>query len=488
VLFNSFEFAVFLPVVLGVHFALPPRLRWILLLGASYYFYMAWRPRYVVLLLASTVVDYFVGRAMERCPDSRSRRPYLAISLTANLGLLLTFKYYSFFAGVLAAILRGGGAGWEPPVLDVTLPIGISFYTFQTLSYSLDIYRGQWRAERNPGRFALFVSFFPQLVAGPIERAGRLLPELSAKRAFDPQSVADGLRRVGWGLFKKVVLADRAARIVDFVYAAPGEKGGPALAAATVLFAFQIYCDFSGYSDIAVGVARMFGIRLRENFRAPYFARSVREFWQRWHISLSTWFRDYVYIPLGGSRAGRARSSFNLLVVFVVSGLWHGANWTFVLWGAYFGLWMILSRATATIRERIAMGLGLRGWPWLRTALQTGITFAFVNLGWVLFRAATPGDAVLIFSRLGHGWGELQGPSAVGHLVAELGMPLGELVLTGCWILVLLLAEARSTDTPPMESLAQQPGWLRWSAYYGICLAILVFGIFDETPFVYFQF
>jgi len=349
------------------------------------------------------------------------------------------------------------------------------------------VYRGRVRAERSLGRFALFVTYFPQLVAGPIERAGRLMPELRKEVRFDPAAVADGLRTMAWGLFKKVVVADRLARAVDAVYAAPAGHDGPTLVLATVFFALQIYGDFSGYSDMALGAARVLGVDLMQNFRTPYRARSVQDFWHRWHISLSTWFRDYVYLTLGGNRVSPPRWCFNVLVVFLLSGLWHGASWTFVLWGAFHGVWMVASRLSAGGRARLARACGLDRVPRLHGALQVALTFALVCAGWVLFRARTIADAAAVARGATAGWPVLA-RGGVAALSAGLGLTPAGLFITVALALLLLLVEARAGDAPPMQLVAQAPPFLRWPAYYVLVSLILVFGVFENAPFIYFQF
>jgi len=488
VLFNSPEFAVFFPVVVTGFYALPSRLRWTWLLAASVLFYMAWRPLYILVLLVLIVIDYVAARAMEGQPDPRRRRRFLLLSLAGNLGLLFAFKYYSFFMGSLASVLQALQVDWRPTLIDVVLPVGLSFHTFQAMSYTSDVYRGRVPAEKHFGLFALFVTYFPQLVAGPIERATNLLPQLRREASLDFDRVADGLRLMAWGLFKKVVVADRMAAAVDVVYAAPGRHDGPALALATVFFAIQIYGDFSGYSDIAIGAARVLGVRLVDNFRTPYRARSVREFWQRWHISLTSWFRDYVYVSLGGNRVAFGRWCRNVLVVFLLSGLWHGANWTFVLWGAFHGGWMVASRLTEGGRARAVRVLRLDRAPRLHAALQTLMTFALVCLGWVLFRAASVADARLVVAGLASGWSKLLLPGAMGGLAASLGHDPAELALGLCFGGLLLLVEVRAGDVPAMRLVADQPAHVRWPAYYLLVALVLIFGVFDNSPFIYFQF
>jgi D-alanyl-lipoteichoic acid acyltransferase DltB (MBOAT superfamily) len=343
-------------------------------------------------------------------------------------------------------------------------------------------------AERHLGVFALFVTYFPQLVAGPIERASSLIPQLKKEVAFDFERVADGLRLMAWGLFKKVVVADRMAAAVDAVYAAPGRHDGPTLVLATVFFAIQIYGDFSGYSDMALGAARVLGVTLMDNFRTPYLARSVRDFWQRWHISLTSWFREYVYVSLGGNRVERPRWAANVLVVFLLSGLWHGANWTFVLWGAFHGLWMVASRVSEGPRARLVDAVGLRRLPRIHAAIQGLVTFSLVSLGWVFFRAASVADAGLVVAGMGAGWGSLLEPAPLPRLAAAMGVAPGELLLAVTFAVLLFLAEWRAGDTPPLNLVAVQPAHVRWPAYYVLVSLILAFGVFDSAPFLYFQF
>jgi len=383
--FHSLEFLIFLPVVFVLHWVLPHRFRWALLLGASSLFYFWWNFWTGFLLVGATLVSWLCGRGIARSQSPYTRRALLVLALITCLGCLAVFKYAGFFASL---------AGLELS-LQIILPVGISFYTFQTLSYVIDVYRGQGE-ESHFGYYALFVSFFPQLVAGPIERPGRLLPQLKAERTFSMENLSAG----GWllleGYFKKVVIADGLAPFVDQVYAAPGEALGPEIVLATVLFGLQIYCDFSGYSGIARGAAQLLGVELTENFRRPYEAASIREFWRRWHISLTSWFTDYVYIPLGGNRKGLPRQVVNLLAVFLLSGLWHGAGWTFLTWGLIHGLY----RAAGAVWEHIR-GIPekeCRPWAHIRT-------FLLVSFPWLFFRAPSMADVLTLLSRLPTGWG-----------------------------------------------------------------------------------
>ncbi len=336
-LFNSFEFLIFFPIVCIIYFLLRG-LKWrnLFLLIASYYFYMNWKPVYALLILTSTVLTYSCGLLVEQYADNqRKKKSFLVISLLINFAILFLFKYYNFIGGSITAFFSILGIGWQVPNLDVLLPVGISFYTFQAVGYSIDVYRGTIRAERNFITYALFVSFFPQLVAGPIERANNLLPQFHTEHHFDADDVTEGIKQMIWGFFMKLCVADVLSSYVDAVYNNVANHNGTSMILATIFFTIQIYCDFAGYSNIAIGAARVMGYRLMENFKQPYFSLNIKEFWRRWHISLSTWFMDYLYIPLGGNRVSYPRHLLNLAITFLVSGVWHGANWTFVLWGGY---------------------------------------------------------------------------------------------------------------------------------------------------------
>lgn len=329
-LYNSVAFAVFLPIVFLIYWAIPHKFRWVLLLVASYYFYMSWDPKYVFLILMTTAISYFAAIGLEKA-GSRKKKWIMTIAAVVCLGVLFFFKYFNFFSQSVIGFLNLFSLKLSPLTLKVILPVGISFYTFQTLSYVIDVYRGNVKAEHHFGYYAAFISFFPQLVAGPIERVNSLLPQIKAEHKFDYEKASYGIKMMIWGYFKKLVIADTLSQYVSVVYDNPRQYQGFSLVIATLFFAFQIYCDFSGYSDIAIGTAKLLGIDLTTNFKSPYFSQSVKEFWSRWHISLSTWFRDYVYIPLGGNRVGKIRHSLNLIITFLVSGLWHGANWTYVV-------------------------------------------------------------------------------------------------------------------------------------------------------------
>ncbi len=482
VLFNSIHFLYFLPIVVLVYFLSPHRFRWVWLLAASYYFYMCWEVKYALLIFASTVVDYFAGLRMERCGEKGQRRKYLVLSLVANLGLLFFFKYFNFFNGEVRQFLNHynvfyGFEGFE----KILLPVGISFYTFQTLSYTIDVYRGERKAERHFGIFALYVSFFPQLVAGPIERSTRLMPQFFEQHDFDYDRVKSGVKLMLWGFFKKLVIADRLAAYVDAVYNNPTAYEGIPLIVATYFFAFQIYCDFSGYSDIAIGAARVMGFRLMDNFNRPYFAESISDFWKRWHISLSSWFRDYVYLPLGGNRVAPGKWCFNILVVFLLSGLWHGANWTFLAWGLMHGCYLLVGRTTSQFRLRLVEGTGLTKLPRAHRVLKTFVTFHLVLLAWILFRANTMSDAAYV----------------IGHLFTGIDFPLHgfsqvfsrpEFILAVLAIFFMESVHLLQNGSSFLDFLKKRPPAVRWCVYYVLVVGILAFGVFSSEQFIYFQF
>jgi alginate O-acetyltransferase complex protein AlgI len=487
-LFNSLHFLVFFPVVVGLYFGLPARWRAPLLLASSYYFYLSWKPVYGLLLAATTLLDYYSGVRMSRLATPAQRRPWLYLSLASNLGTLFIFKYFNFFSDTAVAVAAALHLPLAAPTLALALPVGVSFYTFQSVAYIVDVYQGKLPAEQHLGRFALFVAFWPQLVAGPIERGGQMLPQLRQPHRFDYGRVASGLRLMAWGMFKKVVIADRLALLANPVFDHPQRFAGLPLLLAVLAFTGQIYADFSGYTDLARGAARVLGYNLVLNFRQPYLATSVGDFWRRWHMSLSGWFRDYVYIPLGGSRAGKFRTQLNVLIVFFLSGLWHGASWTFVLWGALHGFYLVAESLTSSARATLGQRLGLPARPRLQQALGTAFTLALVAYAWIFFRANTLPDAFYIATHLFSGWGHLptaQLPAALAglgrHFVAELLVALGAVAL-------LATVDYRAERGSLAAWLAGWPAAGRWASYAGLLLALLYFGIFGSSQFIYFQF
>jgi alginate O-acetyltransferase complex protein AlgI len=485
--FNSLHFLVFFPIVTLLYFLLPHRMRWAWLLAASCYFYMAFIPAYILILLFTICVDYFVGLRLSTLRGP-ARRWFLIVSLAANVGVLAVFKYYYFIADNLETAADFLGWNYSLPALAIILPIGLSFHTFQSMSYIIEVYRGNQQATRNFGLFALYVMYYPQLVAGPIERPQNLLHQLAAEHRLDYHRVRDGLQQMLWGLFKKVAIADQLAATVDMVYSTPTAYSGLELIVATLLFALQIYCDFSGYSDIALGASKVMGIDLMQNFRQPYFSRSISEFWRRWHISLSTWFRDYLYVPLGGNRHGKARQALNLLIVFVVSGLWHGASWAFVIWGALHGLYLATSIATAGFRDRLARATGIARLPAARHALGILLTFSLVCVAWIFFRAETLDKAWYITTHL---FVDLPGDVLAAASPAGAGALLSSLVISKYTLLaiaVLLVVDSMLQRRSLAEWLGTSPPAVRWCLYYGFGFSILLRFTTDAKQFIYFQF
>ena len=484
-LFNSFTFLIFFPVVVTIYFVIPHRFRWAWLLLASCYFYMAFIPVYLLILLFTIAIDYAAGILIENAEGKR-RRAWLIMSIIANVGVLAVFKYFNFLSANANAIAEVFHWPYEFPILGIILPIGLSFHTFQAMSYTIEVYRGRQAAERHLGIYALYVMFFPQLVAGPIERPQNLLHQFYEKHIVEYERVTNGLRMMAMGLFMKVVIADRLARYVNVVYNDPTSFQGLSLVVATVFFAFQIYCDFAGYSLVAIGSAEVMGFRLMKNFDRPYLSRSISEFWSRWHISLSSWFRDYVYIPLGGNRVGRQRWYFNLFVTFLLSGLWHGANWTFVIWGALNGFYLIFSLVTKEAREAFNRVIGLASRPALHAVVSVTITFALACFAWVFFRAATLTDALHVFSAA------IATPTLhqiVPDAVRAEG--ISKLEVLYCFFLIagLMMFEVISTRINIARQFRMQPAWVRWPVYYATCMAIWLLGISTEAKaFIYFQF
>lgn len=487
-LFNSVEYILFFPIVACLYFAMPYNLRWGVLLAASYVFYMAWNPLYLLLIVASTLIDYGVALAMSRNENKSDRKRWLYLSLTANLGLLGSFKYLDFLGDALKEMLGLINVGIDIPHADLLLPVGISFYTFQTLSYTIEVYRGNQNAIRHLGQFALYVSFFPQLVAGPIERPQRLLPQLMQRYDFDYGRVVSGLRMVLWGLFKKVVIADRLAVVVDAVYMEPERYPGSILILATVFFALQIYCDFSGYTDIAIGCACVFGIDLMKNFDRPYLATSIPDFWRRWHISLSTWFRDYVFVPLGGSRGTTQQWLVALAATFGLSGLWHGANWTFLVWGLLHLAYYLIGHVTRPTRARITAWTGAASFPRLLLGGQMIFTFGLVCIAWVFFRADSVETAWYILSHSGDRFFDFSANGGFTEIVASWDISLRAFELNIMLIVFLILSEVLFGRTSVGEAMGTWKPYLRWPVYIALSMAIMNFGITREIPFVYFQF
>lgn len=498
-LFNSWSFAVFLPIVFALYWLTPSKYRWIVLLISSYYFYMSWNPTYVVLILFVTVVSYFAGIMVKQSDSVKKRKWIVAVAVVSSLAVLFVFKYYNFFMDSFVALMRAVGLNFHMGTLRVLLPVGISFYTFQTISYVVDVYRGKVDPERNFFIYATFVAFFPQLVAGPIERASNLMPQIAAPRVFDYKQASYGIKLMAWGFFKKIVVADTLAGYVDQVYANPFVSSGFTLILATFFFAIQVYGDFSGYSDIAVGCGKLFGINLTENFHAPYFATSIKDYWVRWHISLSNWFKEYVYIPLGGNRCGKFRHRLNLFITFLASGLWHGADWNYVIFGAVHGIMQIFGDMFRQGRKkrrerRIAQGKPVPPLPVkkdyphdLRSWLSVLGTFIILLLVFIIFRSQNMLHAFLIYISLFRGIS-----SPLSYIVT--GVHGCGLSLDACFSILMMVVTVFVFDYFNMRGdvikkiSSLKPIW-RWTIYVAFMIFMLyLLPVTAGNEFIYFQF
>jgi len=488
VVFHSFAFLGFFAAVVAGNYALRPRLRWAGLLAASLYFYAVSDPRFLVQVLAATALCFALGLRIEAAADRGAKKRLLTAGVLLLIGNLIAFKYASFINESLRALFAAAGAAYPVPMLGVLLPIGISFYTFQLISYLVDIFRGTVKAERHPGIFALYVLFFPKLIAGPIERAKQLLPQLHAEHRFDYQQVVDGLQLMLWGAFKKLVVADRLDPVVAQVYDNPHAANGVTTVIGTWLYAFQIYCDFSGYTDMALGTAAVLGYKLTQNFNRPYLAISIQDFWKRWHISLTTWLTDYVHTPLSRQRLVKMKfyhlMLLSVFVTFVVSGFWHGAAWSFVVWGALHGLYAVASVVLRKPRQAVATRLGLLQRPRLHHAVKVAVTFNLVCFAYIFFRAPSLADAAFLTTRLLTGW-----PHALSIGKAFVEAHLSDLVFAGFGILVVAGAELLQERRDLTALFAARP-WLRWSLYYAGAASILLLGAFYDRAetFIYFRF
>lgn len=502
-LFNSVQFLIFFPLVclvilLSTYILKKNIINQILLLAASLYFYMCWNPAYLLLILTSVLITYMSGLCMEN-KSSRRKKLILTLSLISNLGILFFFKYANFIAGTIYSVFRLGST-YKP--FDILLPVGISFYTFQALGYSIDVYRGTIKAERNVITYALFVTFFPQLVAGPIERSENLLSQFKVDHTFDYDRVTDGLKRAAWGMFKKVVVADTLAVYVNAFYDDITGSTGIAAVLAVFFFSFQILCDFSGYSDIAIGTAKVLGFNLMDNFRRPYFAKTVGEFWRRWHISLSSWFKDYVYIPLGGNKVCRMKHYSNILITFLMSGLWHGAAWHFVFWGFLHGIVQVISLVTASARKNIRMSIGINEKNMFYKVWQIFFTFCFVTVAWIFFRAHSMSEGFTVLRKVMYFPADIlrilqliMGSSAIfgeGFFKGiTLGMSKIRFAVMFFLIAILFAADMFGRKKSILVRIKSLPFPIRWTGYYALVLSIFwvwFANISANSQFIYFQF
>ncbi len=496
--FNSLQFLIFFPIVVLLCFIVPKKIRYIWLLIASYYFYMCWNARYAFLLLFSTAITYlsgiFIGLTEKKLPNGRHairlKKLFVFLSLAGNLSVLFFFKYFDFFFYNVNSLLMRAGIELNHPEFDVLLPVGISFYTFQALGYTIDVYRQTIPAEKNFFRYALFVSFFPQLVAGPIERSKNLLAQIQKPAHFEVENARYGLLTMAYGLILKMVIADRIALIIDPILSDFNDYKGMRSAVCIALFAFQIYCDFHGYTQIAIGSARILGFRLQENFRAPYLAGNVKDFWRRWHISLTSWFTDYLYIPLGGNRKGRLRKYLNTLIVFLCSGLWHGASWGYVFWGGLNGLYLIgydlLQPPLRRLILRLKIDTASVGWKLLSGA----VTFFFIDYAWIYFRMKGLKDALRLQLKILR---EFHLPYLLSNDMLTMFEDYQTLLILAFAFLFLFLTDyLYNKGIDWKEKILQQQLVWRWVTYLAMLFIILLFGVYgtghEQTQFIYFQF
>ena len=482
-LFNSFSFLIFFPTVTILYFLIPHAYRWLFLLVASCIFYMAFIPIYILVLGLTIAIDYTAAFLIERSEGKR-RKLYLIVSIVSTCTVLFIFKYFNFFNTNLSQVARFFHWNYSIENLSLILPIGLSFHTFQSLSYVIEVYRKNFKAEHHFGIYSLYVMFYPQLVAGPIERPGNLIHQFYEKHLFDYQRVIDGLKLMLWGFFKKVVIADKLAMVVDKVYSDPTQYTGLPLMAAAISFAIQVYCDFSGYSDIAIGSAQVMGFRLRDNFDRPLFSASVAEFWRRWHISLMSWFRDYVYIPLGGNRVSRGRRYFNLFFTFSLSGLWHGANWGMVLWGSFNGLYVILSDFTVDLRKKGLTLTRLDRHPMLHRGIGIAFTFFLFWFTLIIFRTKDLSDGFYVMTHLVTGLGNLHDSFKSLYDVIP-RYELMTVLIAIAWMIFIEIVEKQEKMRRPF---ATQPTLARWTIYYVLILFLIFFGEYNDQAFIYFQF
>ncbi len=498
--FQSFKFLVFFPIVVAVYFAIPFRYRRVFLFIVSYYFYMCFKPEYVVILLASTLLDYYLGLQIGKCQDQRKRKKLLVLGIIHNIGLLVSLKYLDFFNESLQFILNQVNIFYESAAFEILIPVGISYYVLKKLSYLIDVYREPQDVEKKLITFALYVSFFPEIMAGPIDRAKKLIPQFYKKNEFDYKHVTDGLKLMAWGFFKKLVIADRLALFVDKVYNNPTQYEGLSLVMATVYFSFQVYCDFSGYTDIAIGTARVMGFDLMENFDRPYFSKSIGEFWKRWHISLSTWLRDYLYLPITYSTSRKIKSPtvmgikaeswsyiLGTVITMFICGLWHGSQLTYILWGFFHGSYLVFSFITRKLRGKIRKELKIKKNSFILKLFRITVTFSFVTFGWIFFRANSIPDAVYIITHLFSGWAGIFNIPGLLQAIS-FGLLKKELAVAVVSVFFMIFVHILRKDDTLEQLISKQKAVLRWSIYLVILLWILVFGESGGEDFIYFRF
>ena len=487
-LFNSLEFALFFPIVTVLFYILPHKFRWLLLLLASCFFYMFFKPIYILILILTIVIDYFAGIWIAKTEDRRKRKILLLLSIVANVGVLVLFKYYNFLVDNINIVMSTLHTTGRIPILNIILPIGLSFHTFQAMSYTIEVYRGNQKSEKHFGIYALYVMFYPHLVAGPIERPQNVLHQFHEVKKFNYENFRSGLILMAWGFFKKCVIADRLAMFVSDAYGNVNEYHGIPLIIATVFFALQIFCDFSGYSDIAIGSARCMGYNLMTNFDRPYLATSIGEFWRRWHISLSTWFRDYVYIPLGGSRVGKTRWYLNLIIVFTISGIWHGANWTFMIWGLLHGMYLVIETVLYERVPSIQNPISA-----IAIFIKRAFVFFLVCFAWIFFRAQPTADAFYVIKNSVVGIPQQIKDIISNTLNARLhilyvNQSSFNFIVAFVFILIMTIIHHNQKKQSFDQWLMSKKSRTRWFVYYFLVISFICFGVFDRTDFIYFQF
>ena len=465
-LFNSISYLFFLPIIVIIYFVIPNKHRWILLLFASYYFYMSWNVKFVFLILFTTIISYLTAILIHKSKSILHKKILLLLTIISSLGVLALFKYVDFFINITKSICTILNINEDFSYYNLLLPVGISFYTFQTLSYTIDVFKGSKTIEKHFGKYALYVSFFPQLVAGPIERSTNLMPQFSKVIIFNSSNFVKGLRLIIWGFFQKIVVADRLAIYVNTIYNNVENHNGFSFVLATFFFSFQIYCDFAGYSNIAIGSAKLLGYDLMTNFKRPYFSTTIKSFWQRWHISLSTWFRDYLYIPLGGNRNNKFRSGLNLLITFIVSGFWHGANWTFLIWGLLHGLFQLIEK---NIKKRIC-------YINIYSIISLILVFTCVSFAWIFFRANSLNEALFIIGSIFNNFGSL--------FIGDISVFIYSILS----VLFLLIFEIFEEYNSGVSLLNSKNIYIRWISYIVLSILILSIGVYGESEFIYFQF
>ncbi|SKA96788.1 D-alanyl-lipoteichoic acid acyltransferase DltB, MBOAT superfamily [Caloramator quimbayensis] len=494
-LFNSVDFAVFFPFAVFVYFIMPKRFRWVWLLISSYIFYMSYSVKYTIFLVISTLVTYLSGILIERADNIKDERKsiklkktWVFLSFAINLGILFVFKYSNFFNSLMQKLLSNFNIALNTPKFNYLLPLGISFYTFQALSYTVDVYRKDVKVQRNLAKYALFVSFFPQVIAGPIGKSKHLLHQFDEEYSFDYDRIKNGLLLMLWGFFQKLFVADRLAILVNTVYSEPSKYKGFEIIIANIFFAIQIYCDFCGYSDIARGIAEILGIRLYKNFERPYFSKSIKEFWRRWHISLSTWFRDYLYIPLGGKRCSKIRNYINIMIVFLVSGLWHGAAVNFIIWGALHGAYLILSDIFKPIKKGIVNKFNIKTDTFSYKFFQIIITFILVDFAWIFFKADSFTNAKIIIKNMNY----FNPFVLVNGDIYKLGLDSKDFFIALLGIAVILIVNILQRNKSLRLEISKQNCAFRWVLYFAAIIVILIFGIYGPAysakQFIYSQF